>query len=188
MRDRIAVIGWGSLIWDLDTLAPLVEPPWAMGAGPRLPLEFSRISPKRKMSLVVVIDPEHGQDCPTSAIASRRARVAEAVEDLALRERAPGECIGAVGDGPPRGAMAARVAAWCAETGARGAVWTDLPRNFEERTGRAFSVAEGIGYLRGLPEDAQAEAKRYIDGAPAATDTPLRRALAQAAWWGALRR
>ncbi|SVC10487.1 uncharacterized protein METZ01_LOCUS263341, partial [marine metagenome] len=37
----IAIIGWGSLLWDLDNLTPFVQGDWAINAGPRLPLEFS---------------------------------------------------------------------------------------------------------------------------------------------------
>jgi hypothetical protein len=187
LAGRVAVLGWGSLLWDLDDLAPKVEGGWLMDAGPRMPLEFSRISPKRLLSLVVVIDPEHGDPCPTHAIPSRRATVAEAAADLAARERTGRDRIGAVcmASGLRDGAAAGVVADWCAETGAAGAVWTDLPRNFEAETGGPFSVAAGLDYLRGLTGASAAEARRYIDGAPAATDTPLRRALADAPWWRA---
>ncbi len=189
LSGRIAVIGWGSLIWDLDDLAPKVSGDWAMGGGPRLPLEFSRISPKRLMSLVVVIDPDHGADCPTHAIASIRDDIHAAAEDLRARERARDIAqIGAIcaATGFARAShpqIAARVSAWCAAAGVRGAVWTDLPRNFEAETGQAFSVEAGLDYLRALTGPAAAEARRYIDSAPAATDTPLRRSLRDAPWW-----
>ena len=80
----IAVLGYGSLIWDLEILEPHVQGPWAMGGGPALPMEFSRISPKRKMGLVACLDPEHGVACPTHAIASRRDAVEAAAQDLAI--------------------------------------------------------------------------------------------------------
>jgi len=72
---RFAIIGWGSLIWDLDDLGPHVRGAWAMGAGPRLPMEFTRVSPKRRRALVVCLDPRHGVPCATNAIASARDRV-----------------------------------------------------------------------------------------------------------------
>ena len=189
LRDRYAVLGWGSLLWDLDDLAPKVDGPWAVGAGPRLPLEFSRISPKRKMSLVVVIDPDHGAPCPTHAIASRRSDIHAAAEDLQARERA--KDVGFIGAvcratgfaraSAPEVAAAAR--AWCEATGAAGAVWTDLPRNFEAETGAPFSVDAGLAYLRGLRGESAAEARRYIDGAPRETVTPLRSRLSREPWW-----
>jgi hypothetical protein len=189
LRGCYAVIGWGSLLWDLDDLAPKVRGPWAMGAGPRLPLEFSRISPKRKRSLVVVIDPDCGAPCPTHAIASLRGDLHAAAADLQARERAQRiEQIGAicVETGFRRSshpAIAALMAEWCAATGARGAVWTDLPRNFEAETGTPFTIPAGLSYLRGLTGESAAEARRYIDGAPAATVTPLRTRLAAEPWW-----
>jgi hypothetical protein len=191
MRGAVAILGWGSLLWDLDDLAPKVRGDWALGGGPALPLEFSRVSPKRLMSLVVVIDPAHGTDCPTHAIASRRESVAEAAEDLRARERAADiRFIGAFcrETGFARSAhpvITERVAAWCAETGARGVVWTDLPANFEAETGRPFSVPACLAYLRGLKGASAAEARSYIDSAPATTDTALRRTVATQGWWRA---
>ncbi len=184
LRGRIAVLAWGSLIWDLDDLAPKVEGPWMMRAGPSLPFEFSRISPKRKLGLVLCIDPLAGVPCPTHAILSRRSDIHEAAEDLRARERAPAvERIGAfcARSGFRRSRVpeaGEAVAAWAEATGAAGAVWTDLEPNFREHTGRAFSVAEGLAYLARLEGESRAEAVRYLRNAPAETDTPLRRAAA----------
>lgn len=189
LKGRIAVIGWGSLIWDLDDLAPKVKGEWLMGCGPALPFEFSRISPKRKMGLAVCLDPEHGDACRTNVVVSIRRDIHRAAEDLRQRERAPVvERIGAFC--ADTGFLRARldpvgeaVRAWVAATGAAGAVWTDLEPNFEEVRGEAFSVARGAAYLRGLTGESREEAVRYIEYAPPATDTPLRRALSGEPWW-----
>jgi hypothetical protein len=185
---RYAVLGWGSLIWDLDTLAPHVRLPWRMQAGPRLPMEFSRVSPKRRMGLVVCLDPA-GVPCPTHAVASTRGRLDQAIADLARRERAPRHRIGGVclatGAGHGREAIAAAVRAWCRDTGWAGAVWTDLLPNYAELLGEDFSVERGAAYLRRLAGDSLDEAVRYIENAPATTDTPLRRRLSADPWWRA---
>lgn len=194
MRDRYVILGYGSLIWDLERLAPHVRLPWFIAGGPALPMEFSRISPKRKMGLVVVIDPRHGVPCPTHAVVSRRDDIHAAAEDLRLRERAPH--IGHIGavcrvSGLRRSQhaeVAEQVAHWCEAAGARGAVWTDLPANFAEHTGQTFSLAAALDYLRGLPGESLHEALRYIDNAPPLTDTPLRRYLAGHPWWRGLPR
>ena len=89
LRGRIAVIGWGSLIWDLDALAPKVTGEWLMKAGPPLPFEFSLVSKKRKMGLAVCLDPDHGDVCPTHVICSAKQDIHEAAEDLFRRERSP---------------------------------------------------------------------------------------------------
>lgn len=185
-RDRIVILGYGSLIWDLDDLAPHVEGDWAMGAGPAFPLEFSRISPKRLMGLVVCVDPVEGAPCPSHAIVSRRATAAAARADLARRERAAEAHVG-VWDrgGAAAGRIAPLVGEWCAATGAAGAVWTELPANFAEAAGQPFDHAAAEAWLRGLEGPARDEAVRYIQNAPAATDTALRRRLAGLDWWRA---
>ena len=186
---RIAVLGWGSLIWDLDNLAPHVAGDWEMAGGPALPMEFSRISPKRKMGLAVCLDPVDGVACATHAIRSARGVVAEARADLAARERAPVERIGAVclvtGLAEGRGEITAVVQDWCQGAGWDGAVWTDLLPNYAETRGEAFSIARAMAYLRGLEGESLDEAVRYIENAPGWTDTPLRRALAGLDWWRA---
>lgn len=187
MNGRYAIIGWGSLIWDLEILTPHVDLPWQMRAGPALPMEFSRISAKRKMALAVCLDLERGEPCPTHAVPSRRDDIGQVIEDLAARERAPFRRIGAVclqtGHGQGRTAFAEIVAEWCREHGWQGAVWTDLTSNFDDLAQRKFSVSSGADYLRTLDGESLAEAVRYISHAPETTDTPLRRALDRDPWW-----
>lgn len=189
LEGRIAIIGWGSLIWDLDDLAPKVEGTWLMGAGPVLPMEFSRVSPKRLQALAVCLDPKYGDPCQTNAIISTRDDIHQAAEDLRVRERA--QRIDQIGHiHPASGALHTRIPAlgpileeWCAAMGAAGAVWTDLDDNFEGITGDPFTIANAISYLNGLTGESRKEAVRYITLAPVATDTPLRRALMNEPWW-----
>ena len=185
MKDRVAIIGWGSLIWDPDDLAPHIEPPWRMGGGPALPLEFSRISPKRKLGLAVCIDEDWGAPCPTHAVASTRDAAAAARADLARRERAPLELIGIVcrRSGRQEGAGAAHVAAWAGRVGAAGAVWTGLRPNFHDHAARPFDHDAAERWLLGLSGESRDEAVRYIENAPPQTDTPLRRRLSGRDWW-----
>ncbi|MEM1197805.1 MAG: hypothetical protein AAGI06_00725 [Pseudomonadota bacterium] len=183
----IAIIGWGSLIWDLEILEPQVDPRWQRGAGPALPLEFSRVSPKRKKALALIVDPDHGTSCATSLVVSRRTSLEEAVADLAARERAPLERIGyASSRGIWRSnvdGVAERFEAWFDASGFNGAVWTDLPGNFHEETGTPYSLDAAIAYLKTLEGLSLLEAKRYIELAPKETMTALRQKLAEEAWW-----
>lgn len=194
MKGSYVILGYGSLIWDLDDLAPHVELPWYMGEGPALPMEFSRISAKRKMGLVVVLDPEHGDPCETHAVRSTKRDIHAVADDLKRRERATD--IGYIGavclrtgfERSHDADIAARVRRWCEARQVDGAVWTDLPRNFTQHTGAAFSLDDGLAYLRTLSGENLREAVRYIDNAPAATDTPLRRMLQADPWWRSLPR
>lgn len=187
-QHRYAVLGWGSLIWDLGTLAPHVRLPWVMQAGPRLPMEFSRVSAKRRMGLVVCLDPA-GVPCPTHAAASTRTSLRDVVADLARRERAPKRRIGGVclatGAAQGREAIAMVLRDWCRAAGWTGAVWTDLLPNYAELLGEAFTIERGMAYLRTLSGESLDEAVRYIENAPATTDTPLRRRLSSDPWWRA---
>jgi hypothetical protein len=183
-----AILGWGSLIWDLENLSAHVRGEWAMSDGPALPMEFTRVSPKRKLALAVCLDAVHGVGCATNAITSVRDDVQSVVNDLAQRERAPEHHIGAVclASGHSNGTsqeIVTGVRQWCLAKGWAGAVWTDLPSNFTEHLGEVFTVPRAASYLRGLSGDSLDEAVRYIEQAPVATDTPLRRALAAQDWW-----
>ena len=188
----IAIIAYGSLIWDEECLAPHITGGWARGAGPALPVEFSRISPKRRGALVLVID-ESAAAVPTSVTTSRRDGIMAAAGDLARRERAPLAAIGMAdrsgrtANCPP--AVGARVVRWLrGQARHAAAVWTNLPGNFAAETGRPFDHAAGLAWLRGLSGESLREAWRYIAFAPAETDTAFRRHLAAHPWWQALDR
>lgn len=187
MEMDIAIIGWGSLIWDLEILESQVDPRWQRGAGPVLPLEFSRVSPKRKKALALIVDPDHGTACATSLVVSKRRALEDAVSDLAARERAPLERIGyASRSGHWQSNVTGlqdHMEEWLIETGYAGAVWTDLPGNFHEETGAPFSISAAMSYLQALQGPSKLEAKRYIELAPEETMTALRQALMEEPWW-----
>ena len=187
---KIAIIGYGSLIWDLDDLEPKVDGHWRRGTGPEMPIEFARVSPKRKLGLVLVIHEDVPQASKTSYLMSQRDSLEQAVIDLAARERTDAKHIGyATRSGqqfsrtktiPPN------VTEWLDEAGLDAAVWTDLDGNFDDHTGETFSHQAGLSYLRSLSGESLYEAWRYITYAPHETDTPFRRFLKSDDWWSAL--
>ncbi len=183
-----AVIGYGSLIWDLDDLAPYVKGQWTLYGGPWLPLEFSLVSAKRRRGLALVIDHKHGQSCPSCIINSNRHTIEKVVQDLAARERTSDQNIGFIerNSGTARSrsmTTLATVRNWLGQTDYAGAVWTDGAPNFESVLGVEFSVATATAHLHSLEGESAAEAKRYISLAPDKVDTPLRRALSEQSWW-----
>ncbi|MEM9096942.1 MAG: hypothetical protein AAGC79_00340 [Pseudomonadota bacterium] len=184
----ISIIGWGSLIWDLEILEPHTIGHWRMEAGPELPLEFARISPKRKQALALCLEANHGTICKTNVIMSARSDIEAAIADLAARERAPMEKIGAFCRTSRicRGSdlrVVRQIETWCVTAGWKGAVWTDLEPNFQARLGEPFSVARALTYLRSLSGASLDEAVRYIELAPATTNTALRQVLSHEPWW-----
>lgn len=187
---KIAVIGYGSLIWDLDDLEPKVNGPWQRGTGPAMPVEFARVSPKRKQALVLVIHQDVPAPSATSYIMSNKNSLEQAVEDLAARERANLDHIGyATSSGKMfsrnRG-VAETAGQWLEDTGLDAAVWTDLDGNFDDHTGGTFSHEAGVAYLRTLTGQSLFEAWQYITYAPSETNTPFRRHLSADSWWNGL--
>ena len=185
---KIAVIGFGSLLWDLDDLAPKVSGEWKMYEGPILPLEFSLVSRKRHYALALVIDYEDGAPCPTCVIDSVRSEIGAAIVDLANRERMEPTNIGFVDRNTGESHSHREETRntfwnWIEDSNYDGAVWTDGERNFEALTGRAFSLKTAQDHLRSLQGISLEEARRYIRNAPARVETPLRRALEGAPWW-----
>ncbi len=185
---KIAVIGFGSLLWDLDDLAPKVSGEWKMYEGPILPLEFSLVSRKRHCALALVIDYLDGTPCPTCVIDSVRSDVGTAVIDLADRERMEPVNIGFV-DRVTGESHACREETrntlwdWIKNSNYDGVVWTDGERNFETLTGNSFNLQAAQDHLWSLQGMSLEEARRYIRNAPARVETPLRRALADSSWW-----
>ncbi len=187
----IAILAYGSLVWDEECLAPHITGGWRLGEGPRLPVEFCRISPKRQQALVLTIDAAQGHEVATSFTLSRRRELAAAVSDLARRERCDERFIGICRrDGSHANtdpAIAERVHAWLLTRPQLDAtIWAALPVNFHAETGQPFNLANAVSYLRRLAGAALAEAWRYITYAPRETDTPLRRHLTTDAWWRSL--
>jgi len=175
---KIAIIGWGSLIWNPGELP--YSGNWLKG-GPRLSIEFSRISNDGRLTLV--IDLNNGESVPTRYAESTRSNPIETIDDLCVREDSSTKMIGFVDlvnysrsktQYPDQTDVFDNIADWCDQKEFDAAVWTALPANFENKTGRAFSVDNALAYLKGLPPATQKTALDYIKNAPPEVETPLR--------------
>ena len=177
---KIAIIGWGSLIWDPRDLPK--EGIWQED-GPELPLEFSRIS--RDARLTLVIDQTDGKIIKALHVLSPRTSLDDACEDLRKREGIPNKkSIGWVDIVKKTDSyLTCReqanvheiVEKWCIEHRYDAAVWTALPSNFKKETGKDFSDTAALEYLTSLPRNVCKEALRYIRNAPDCIDTPVRK-------------
>jgi hypothetical protein len=181
MAERIALLGWGSLLWEAGGQFDLWHEPW-LSEGPVLRIEFSRISGSRQGALTLVIDPEDGVPTKVAYCLSRRSSLAEAIDDLRARECTTLENIGWV-----RRSGEARfydqhsvqtILAWATERQMTAVVWTGLRSNLAETVGRPFSVAAALAYLQTLKPEGRATALEYVRRAPPFVRTPLRDALA----------
>jgi len=184
---KIALLAWGSLIYDRGNLA-LAED-WKLG-GPELPIEFSRISKTgdRMGCLTLVIDEANGAVVPTRFALSARSVLADAIMDLQTRERTHKKWIGFLDFTNELLSLRAfqlhpiaceRIRLWAKQRKFDAAIWTALPSNFQDKTGQPFSVHAGMDYLENLYYTTRAKALDYIRQAPPEVITPLRRRLVE---------
>jgi len=191
---RIAILGWGSLIWDRDKDQLSIASDWTKG-GPTLPIEFSRVSSDGRLTLV--IDTSQGACVTTRFAKSGQSILQEAVLDLTAREkrklrsgiRNKGEPIVGYIDltsnnvltkQPPE--IVSKIHEWAQANKFDAVVWTDFPPNFQEKTGLHFSPENALWYLRGLTGNAARKAREYIQRTPMEVKTAVRYLVKQSGW------
>jgi hypothetical protein len=186
---RIAVLGWGSLIWDKR---PEFDEKHGKREyeGPVLKLEFSRLSESRKGALTLVIDDDYGQDCTVQYALSTRKDPADAIADLRCREGTIMKRMGfwfADGSQTCEPPLPPSIPPWAQAKNMDAVVWTGLTRNFEKEASPGkksiFSVETATAYVQNLPAEGKAMAAEYIWRAPDYVTTPLRTALLSAPWF-----
>lgn len=178
MVDHIAILGWGSLLWDAHPFDAL-HGSW-QDDGPILKIEFSRISKSRSGALTLVLDPVNGALNQVAYCLSKRSNLFQAVEDLKLRESTIRNKIGFVEANGTKNSCNPEsldsITAWAAARKLGGVVWTDLPSNFGKETRELFSPQRAMAYLDALDEEGAKAALEYIRKAPRSIRTPLREA------------
>lgn len=182
---QIAILGWGSLIWDERPEFDKYHSKWLLD-GPVLPLEFSRVSESRKGALTLVIDSVNGSDCQVAYTLSARSSAEDAIADLRCREGTTMERMGFYfGNKTKKCAVAvpASIAPWAAKNSFDVVIWTGLSSNFEREIGKKFSVERAITHLQNLTPEAKAGAAAYIWRAPEFIKTKLRSALQVEPWF-----
>ena len=183
---KIAILGWGSLLWDPRDLQLATS---FTLTGPSLPIEFCRVSKNHRLTLI--IDETFGTLCQTYAATSACSELDEAIENLRLRDgMSSGADVGFVEIGSQkRSPVAAQrhphavetIADWTLNAGYDAAIWTALDSHFERQIKEPFSVNAAMRFLENLEQQdpaAFARALDYIRRAPAATQTPVREAAA----------
>lgn len=181
---RIAVLAWGSLIWHRKELAIAEE---FKPCGPHLPVEFSRVSGDRRLTLV--IDEAFGSSCLAYSALSAFGDLDAAIDNLRLREDmlsaksvgfvdvASGKHSDKAMERHPQAVAA--IKAWAKANGYDVAIWTALASNFDEaeKAGEPFSVEAALRYLETLDTPKIDKALSYIRQAPCEVQTPVRAAV-----------
>lgn len=188
MPKKIAILGWGSLLWDKRPEFDDRHGAWE-SAGPKLPIEFSRVSVTRGGALTLVIDPEHGSVCRVAFTLSTRQNPEDAICDLRVREGTIRKNIGFYfADGSATQARdkatLEAVKTWAHANGIDATVWTDLSSNFHQETGKPFSVRNAVAHLQTLGPESKGLAIEYVSRAPEFVQTATRTELQAAPWFG----
>lgn len=184
---HIAILGWGSLLWDERPEFDDHHAPWEVD-GPELNIEFSRVSKTRGGALTLVIDPTNGAACRVAHARSKRKDPEDAICDLRSREGTTRSNIafyfadGSRSQSKDQTALAA-VKAWAASKAIDVVVWTELPSNFDKVCGRSFTVEHALSHLSMLESQAKSGAAEYVWRAPDFVVTPLRTILQSQSWF-----
>lgn len=180
---RIAIIGWGSLIWDPRSL--VLQSRWHKD-GPEFGVEFARISDDWRATLVLMTNVPKVR---TYWALSSCADVNDAVQNLRHREDTSnklihGACATGEKDGLPGDpAIKAAVQDWLRLKPLDAALWAGLQSNWRDVRTKEFSVDDAVDYLSGLKGTQRDRAREYVCRAPPQTSTPLREALEARLGW-----
>jgi hypothetical protein len=178
---RVALIGWGSLIYDAGELP--ISPEWRTD-GPVLPVEFCRESRDGKITLVLT---PHMPCVPTLWTTLTVDDVDQARQLLADREaRRAGASLQLTGfwsRAAAEGTCAEDIGAWAQSHDLDGAVWTALRPKFRGVDDHVPTVDEVVAHLRGLSGEQREAAERYVRRAPAQISTRYRAAIEDALGW-----
>ena len=182
---RIAILGWGSLLWDKRPDFDETHAKWQLD-GPILPLEFSRVSASRNNALTLVIDTNNGTDCRVAYAMSKRLNPEDTIADLRCREGTIMKWIGyyfADDSNRAKVDVPSAIVSWAKEKRFDVVVWTGLPSNFKQKTKREFTIDAAIKHLQGLLPEGKANAASYVWRAPAFVQTKLREVLETEPWF-----
>lgn len=188
---KIAVLGWGSLIWNpkRESVAlNLGDNKW-FSDGPELPVEFARISRDKRLTLVLFPAREK---VPVLWAMMAPNNLDEAIDNLREVEGIPAFSKDRIGYvnlqfGEQRSSVVAHIAdeirRWAYVKKVEAVIWTDLPPKFEKETGTKFTEENVISYLNNLPYDSKKKAEEYIRMAPRQIRTAFRPAIEKNLGW-----
>lgn len=182
---RIAVVGFGSLIWRQRSRSGKLKlsSKWHTD-GPPLPVEYARISDNGRLTLVIVPGTEPQR---TLWAYSACTTLEDARENLRKREGKAVRIdrIGAWQAGSNMAGDATRrtISRWAEAKRLPGVVWTDLRPKDEHGDEVAMPKAEALRYLSGLKGYKRRVAREYIIKTPRQINTEVRKLARERLGW-----
>jgi len=176
---RIALLGWGSLIWKPEPMK--IDGRWHFD-GPLLPIEFARISKdlntnRERLTLVLYDD---AKQIPVLWVMLENTDLNSAILNLAGREGCKLDSIGFVRCDKLESncrvipSLSRPIRDWATSKKLDAVIWTDLPSNFYERTGSLLTEYNLIQYLRNIRKSGNKDAIDYVKNAPVQIKTRFR--------------
>ena len=171
---KIACLGWGSLIWNPESLLIIRE--WFQD-GPILPIEFARQSNDGRLTLVIT---ENAQPVRTLWALMATTDLEIAKKSLLVREKINENnlntfigCIKADENTTDKTALI--IKEWAIKLKLDAVIWTNLPPKFNSINNQEPSLEEAIEYLNSLDINKRTTAEEYIRKTPKQIDTSFRR-------------
>lgn len=159
---KIGYIAWGSLLWDFTKLR--LKSKWK-DSKIKLPLNFSRVSDKGKGRLTLVIDNENGKPNSVFLAKTKNTNLNKAINQIKTREKTRKSNIGYVNliDNSSRTKLLNEnqidsLFKLAKKNNLDAIIWTDIPPNFKEITGKKMNVTNALKYI----EDKKNKRKMYI--------------------------
>lgn len=186
---KIAILGWGSLLWDKRPEFDDQHDDWKFD-GPSLKIEFSRVSQTRNDALTLVLDTNNGTSCQVAYALSKRKNPDDAVCDVRSREGTTLKNVGfCFADNSRNQAREIEILKtiqdWASKMKIDVVIWTDLQSNFQQksRSKKPFSIEAALCHIQALDSSGKAMAAEYVWCSPAFVSTPLRQALESQPWF-----
>ncbi|MDY0090659.1 MAG: hypothetical protein RBR78_09870 [Flavobacteriaceae bacterium] len=183
---KIAILGWGSLIWQSKELSYDKTLGWQED-GVFLPVEFSRIS-SNGGRLTLVIDKNAEQKVKTLYAVSLYENLDLAILNLAIREGTDVSKIGFYNKQtnnicPENFEFSDNIREWILNKNFDAVIWTNLSVRFKDKIGLSLNADNVIKYLQTLPEEIKVLAEEYIRKAPEQVETAFRKKIEEQLGW-----
>lgn len=178
---KIAVLGWGSLIWCPRNLR--VSGEWNKD-GPQLPIEFARVSRDGRLTLVIL---SSANPVPVLWARMDARNLDEAIKNLKEREETTTDKIGfidLISDRYHSGIIEIlEIKTWAQGIDIDAVIWTDLPSNFETKMRKSINKGNIVSYLNSLQGKEKQLAEKYIRNAPVQIRTEFRTHIKKQLGW-----
>lgn len=173
---KIAILSFGKL---MKNSKGLVATKWTQ-KGPKLPVEFCRISKDGRLTLA--LSKQNGVANHVYFAVAKGKTLKSVIPEVAEREKLNEKHLGIVDlrneianeKATDNQEVSREIATWGKKHKFDAVIWNGLQQRFKDVIGVAYSPGSAISYINGLPTKTRNLAKAYIKNAPKGIETPFR--------------